>query len=268
MHGAMDSSVAQVFGVVAGVRRRWRWTRVLRGAAFALAGILVTLVVAALILDATRYPPALVIAARIVLGAVALALLTVFVLAPMRPKPRDEQVALYVEEHEPSLEGALFSAVEVSSTGGVQRPVSSSIAERVRGMAIQRTHAIDDGKRVDARGLRLAFAALGAAAATLLLVLTLGPERLRYGMGALLAPWEDAATVNPFRLDVEPGDATVARGASVVITAHPVGYQPGGAELWARTSDSAAWKRVPMTSDTTAYFTARLLDVNAATEYL
>ena len=38
MHDAMDSSVAQVFGVVDSVRRRWKWTRVLRGAAFVLAG--------------------------------------------------------------------------------------------------------------------------------------------------------------------------------------------------------------------------------------
>ena len=28
MHGAIDSSVAQVFAVVSRVRNRWRWTRV------------------------------------------------------------------------------------------------------------------------------------------------------------------------------------------------------------------------------------------------
>src|SRR5687768_4538650 len=161
MHGAIDSSVAQVFGVVAGVRRRWRWSRVMRGAAIALAGILVTLVVAALILDATKYAPAVVIAARIAVGVIALALLAWFVIVPMLPRPRDEQVALYVEENEPSLEGALFSAVEVSQTGAASRPLSSAIAERVRGMAIQRAHAVGDGRRVDARGLRFAGAALG-----------------------------------------------------------------------------------------------------------
>src|SRR5688500_8112136 len=124
MHGAIDSSVAQVFGVVAGVRRRWRWSRVLRGAAIALAGVVVTLVVAALILDATRYPPAGVIAARIAVAVVALALVAWFVVVPMLPRPRDEQVALYVEENEPSLEGALFSAIEVSGTGVGARPGS------------------------------------------------------------------------------------------------------------------------------------------------
>src|SRR5688572_24281638 len=124
MHGAIDSSVAQVFGVVSGVRRRWRWTRVLRGAAVVLAALLMTLVVAALILEATRYGPSIVIASRVIVGVLAVALVGWFVVRPMLPRPRDAQVALYVEEHEPSLEGALFSAVEVSDGRPTGTPMS------------------------------------------------------------------------------------------------------------------------------------------------
>ncbi|MGH7637882.1 MAG: hypothetical protein ACREOK_09545, partial [Gemmatimonadaceae bacterium] len=267
MHGAIDSSVAQVFGVVSRVRNRWRWTRVVRGAAIALAGAGMTVIGSALLLEATNYSPAVVIGARIAIALVIVGLGGWFVVRPMLPRPRDEQVALYVEEHEPTLEGSLVSAVEVSGAGE-GRIASSAIAERVRGMAIERTRAVGNGGRVDARGTRLAFASFGGAAAALLMVLTLGPASLRYGMGALLSPWQDPESVNPFRLDVTPGDATVARGATVVISALPVGFQPGSAELWARTSDTAQWRRIPMTSDTTAQFSARLLDVATATEYL
>lgn len=257
-------SVAQVGAVVDYVRRRWRLARVLRGLAIAVAAVLVLLVIAAFALEATKYSPSIVIASRTIVGLAAVAIVVWLVLRPMLPRPRDEQVALYVEEHEPSLEGALVSAVEMSK-GEIRSPI---IAERVRAMAVERTTAVGGGRRVDERGMRLAFASLGGAAAMLLLVLTLGPDSMRYGMSALLTPWRDAEEVNPFRLDVEPGDATVARGASVVISAEAVGFQPGSAEVWARTSDTAQWSRVPMTADSNARFTARLLDVAAPTEYL
>ena len=261
---AGGASVAQVGAVVHYVRRRWRMARVLRGLAIALAAVLVLVVASAFVLEATKYAPAVVVGSRVVVALMAIALVAWLVVLPMLPRPRDEQVALYVEEHEPSLEGALVSAVEVSGS-----TISASpIADKVRAMAVERAVAVGGGRRVDERGMRLAFASLGGAAAMLLLVLTLGPDSMRYGMGALLSPWKDAEHVNPFRLDVEPGDATVARGASVVISAEAVGFQPGSAEVWARTSDTAQWARVPMVADSNARFTARLLDVAAPTEYL
>ncbi|MEX2178119.1 MAG: DUF4175 family protein, partial [Gemmatimonadaceae bacterium] len=269
-HSALDANIGQVLGVVHGVRRRWRLARVLRGIAIAAAGILVTLVACALILEVAKYAPSAVVGSRTALALVSAVLLGWFVVRPLLPRPRDEQVALYVEEHEPSFEGALVSAVEMSRAGDPARAreLSPEMASRVRGMAVSRARAVNDGRGVDARGLRLAFAALGGAAAMLLVVLTLGPTSLRYGMGALLSPWASAEEVNPFRLDVLPGDVTIARGASVVVTATPVGFQPGSVELWARTSDTASWNRIPMSADSSATFSARLFDVGAATEYL
>lgn len=266
-HSHLDASVANVFGLVDGVRRRWRLARVTRGVAITLAGVVVTLVVGSLSLEAVTYAPAAVIAARAVTGVVAALLAWRFVLVPFLPKPRAEQVALYVEEHDPGFQGALVAAVETSRAGEAST-ASSEIAEYVRRTALRRARAIDDGRAVDARGLRLAYAALGGAVAMLLVVLTLGPESLRYGMGALVTPWASADEVNPFRVDVEPGDATVARGASVVVTARPVGFQAEGVELWTRAGDSASWTRIPMSADSTGAYNARLFDVSALTEYL
>jgi hypothetical protein len=261
-----DSSVAQIFGVVHGVRRRWRWARTLRGAAIAVAGVLASLVIAALILDAARYAPGAVIAARVIVGLVSVGLIAYFVVLPLLPRPHDEQVALYVEEHEPSFEGALVSAVEVSHP---RSPLgASSIAALVRRMALDRSRAVDAGRRVDVGGLRNAALALGAITAAMVLAVMLGPDGLRTGMTALLRPWESAELANPLRLDVQPGNATVARGASVVVSARAVGFQPESAELLARSSDTSAWTRIPMTADSARRFAARLLDVAVSTEYM
>jgi len=267
-HVALDSNIAQVFDLVHGVRRRWRWARVLRGAAIALAGLLATLIVAAIVLDRSGYSAGVVIAGRVGVIVVAVVLLGIFVVLPLLPHPRDAQVALYTEEHEPSLNGALISAVEISEAGSpFARPAADSLATHVRRAAIERTHAVNDARAIDGAPLWRAASAVGAMAIGLAMLLTLGPDSLRHGMGALLAPWESAEAANPYRVEVRPGNATVARGASVLVSANTVGFQAEGVELFARTSDTAAWTRVPMIVDSARQFTARLLDVAAATHY-
>ena len=60
------------------------------------------------------------------------------VLVPVRPLRRrvtDEQVALYLEEHEPSLQATLLSAVEASRNGHI--PESAALVRRVVEQAIE-----------------------------------------------------------------------------------------------------------------------------------
>ena len=120
-HTAIDAGVAQVFALVNGVRRRWRWARVLRGTAMALSGVLGTLIVAALLLDRAAYSPAAVIAGRIAVAVVGGVLLVRFAVLPLLRRPRDPQVALYVEEHEPSLDGAWCPPSSFRSRGRSSR---------------------------------------------------------------------------------------------------------------------------------------------------
>jgi hypothetical protein len=265
---ANDSGVAHVFGVVTQVKRRWRLARALRGAAIVIGALLAMVIAVALILPAVGYAPGAVIAARIMTALITLVLLARYVVLPLLPRPRDEQVALYVEEHEPSLEGSFVSAIEVSKGASAQHPASpNAIASLVRRMAIERIRAIDGGRHVDARGMRGAGAGLLAVGAIFALVAVFGSEWLGAGMRALL-PWERADAVNPYRVDVAPGDATIPRGASVVVIASPVGFQADGVELLVRTSDSTEWTRITMSADSLSRFSARLLDVSAATQYL
>jgi uncharacterized protein DUF4175 len=269
MESIANDSAANVFGVVTTVRRRWRLARALRGLAVVAAALVVLLVGSALLLQAVSYAPAAVIAARIVAGIALIALLAYFVVLPLLPKPSDETVALYVEEHEPTLEGSLVSAVEISRGMTAEQPAAhNTIAALVRRMALERTRAIDWGRRVDQRGMRGAIGGLVAATLVMLLVAVFGGTRLGAGIRALLIPWASAEAVNPFRVDVHPGNATVPRGGSVVVVANPVGFTADGAALLVRTSDTTEWTRIAMSADTGARFSARLLDVVAPTQYM
>jgi hypothetical protein len=268
MERMANDSAANVFGIVTNVRRRWRLARALRGLAIVAAALVVLLVGAALVLQALTYAPVAVITARIVAGAVVVALLGYFVVLPLLPKPSDDAVALYVEEHEPTLEGSLVSAVEVSREASGQQPQSRTIAALVRRMALERTRAIDWGRRVDQRGMRGAVGAIAGAGLVMLAVVLFGGNRLGAGMRALLVPWVSAEAINPFRVDVHPGNATVPRGGSVVVVANPVGFTADGAALLVRTSDTTEWTRIAMSADSGSRFSARLLDVVVPTQYM
>ncbi|MCK7469569.1 MAG: hypothetical protein MZU95_01265 [Desulfomicrobium escambiense] len=54
-------------------------------------------------------------------------------------------------------------------------------------------------------------------------IFTIGPAYLRQGALAVLVPVSGVEAASPYRIDVQPGDATVARGADVTVTAQLVG---------------------------------------------
>src|SRR5437870_9464179 len=104
VHGIVDQ--AGLRGVVRGVRRRWRLKHALAGAAITAAGTYVVYLLTAWSLYSANYSDAAVIAGRLVCVLALLGLALWFIVRPLRPRIPDEQAALYVDEHEPSLEGA------------------------------------------------------------------------------------------------------------------------------------------------------------------
>src|SRR3954466_5135538 len=101
---------ADLLRVVHGVRSRWRLKHALRGAAIALAGAFVVYAVTALVVHSLNYSETSVVVGRVVCVVALLALAALFVVRPMLPKVQDERVALYLEEHEPSIDGAIFTS--------------------------------------------------------------------------------------------------------------------------------------------------------------
>ncbi|HKG90258.1 MAG TPA: DUF4175 family protein, partial [Gemmatimonadaceae bacterium] len=272
-----------------GVRNRWRLRVAMRGAAVVLGAGFVVLAVSALLLDQLRYEPGAVIALRLVLAAAVGALIAWFVARPLVRSAPDDRVALYVEEHEPSLQAALVSAVEVSAARA-GAGTSDALARRVVEGAVERTRAIGADRRVEQDALRRTGGALAGVLLAVVLATALGPAVLRTGARALLLPWRDADSANPYGIAVTPGSVTVARGADLEIAAQLRGFASQDVEVAVRRG-TGAWERVPMelkgaaavgaaagkgadsgatagaSADDSSTFALRLFDIDSTADY-
>src|SRR5687767_3754279 len=97
-----------LLGVIRQVRRRWRMKLALRGAAIVAALTVAVFVVAAFGLESWRFAPGAILALRILLPVALLGLTGWFFVRPLLRRVSDEQVALYLEEHEPSLQAEII----------------------------------------------------------------------------------------------------------------------------------------------------------------
>ena len=127
---------AELVAVIRQVRRRWRTKLALRGAVgFLVAGLLAILAIAAALellpvharrdlLVPHRSPASLLVGAAVW-----------FFARPLMRQVSDEQVALYLEEHEPSLEATILSAMAERRATGAASPV---LVQRLVETAIER----------------------------------------------------------------------------------------------------------------------------------
>lgn len=235
--------------IIHDVRRRWRWRVVARSLTVVAGAGAATVAVAACGLEALRFSPGAILTARAVTGVVFLALGWAFFVRPLARRVTDQQVALYLEEHEPSLQAALVSAVDAGSPRWAPRRTGESVAllTRLVEAAIEACQQDDLARRLERQSLRrslLAFVTLVFAAAALF---GAGPAFLRHGALAVLVPTTGVEAASPYSIDVSPGDATVARGADVSVAARLGGFTSADVDLFTRTSPGAPFERAPMT---------------------
>ena len=110
-----------------------------------------------------KYSDAGVLWCRIGAIAAIVGIAVRFVVWPLRPKFGDNQVALYLEEHEKSLRATVITAVEMQNAGsaaGVLR--SPAIIDRLTQNALERVHRAGDGRAIDAGELRTNTAVLAS----------------------------------------------------------------------------------------------------------
>src|SRR5690606_17846137 len=103
----------------------------------------------ALLLNGLEFAPPAVIVAR---GAAALALVALvvrFLVLPFRQDVSDERVALYLEEHEPSLQAAVVSALEAGTARQQGSTLSPALVQRTVETAIERCRAVEEGRRIE-----------------------------------------------------------------------------------------------------------------------
>src|SRR3989304_7251736 len=95
---------SELGAVIRQVRRRWRMKLALRGALGVIGLGLIVLVLSAYGLEWWRFTPTSLVAFRSVLAVALAALAAWFLVRPLLRGATDEHGALYLGEHEPSLE--------------------------------------------------------------------------------------------------------------------------------------------------------------------
>ena len=113
---------SELVSVIHDVRRRWRMKLALRGAALTASCLALVLIGSALVLQWMRFTAESIFGFRVFLASAAALLAYVFFVRPLMRRVSDEQVAMYLEEHEPSLEAAIISAVEAEPGYRRNRP--------------------------------------------------------------------------------------------------------------------------------------------------
>jgi hypothetical protein len=258
----------ELLEVIRSVRNRWRQRLALRGAVVVVAGTLLALFLSASSLQALRFSPPAIITFRFVAIGVFALLVWQFVARAMRRRVTDSQVAMYLEENDPTLEAAILSAIEATSNSAIARDHSPHLVEKLVEQAIAQCRAVQEGHAIDRQALKRHVVTLGAVAVVALLLVILGPAYLRQGLSALLIVTRAAEKSSPYSIEVRPGDAKVPRGSDQAVSAQLMGFTSKDAALMTRTSAGAAYERIPLVAgNNPSIFEGVLFHVDKGTTY-
>ena len=260
----------EILRVIRQVRNRWRLRIALRGFAVVIAALLGTLVVSAWGLEVYRFTPAAIITFRIVTYGALLGFGWWFFVRPLLRHVSDEQVALYLEEHEPSLQAAVLSAVEETRKGdrAAGLDYSPKLVGKLVESAAEKIRDVDMGRAVEHQRIQGSSGWLAAGVVLALLLFLFGPTYLRHGVMALLTPMGSAEAASPYRIAVFPGDATIARGSDQAITATLDGFGTDQVTLFVRSNESVPFERLPLIPlEDPGLFEVLLFDVQESTDY-
>jgi hypothetical protein len=258
-----DYARAELIAVIRQVRKRWRTKLAIRGAVgFLVAGLLAIFAMAAA-LDYFRFSPSAIFGFRLVAAGLLVGAAGWFFARPLMRKVSDEQVALYLEEHEPTLENTILTAM--SEPG--DRAASPALVQRMIETAIDRLHAVEDGARIERAPLRQFSTAVGAVSVVALLLFTVGPALLRQTLSALFMISRSLEAAAPYRIEVTPGDATVPKGADQAIAATLSGFDAADAAVVFKKGADASYERVAMLKGEDGRYEGLLFDLSDHLEY-
>ena len=143
-----------ILPIVQNIRRRWRVRIVLRGISITLAAGFAAFLLSAYALEALRFSAGAVATFRVLSWVVVAVLMVVYLIRPLLRRVADDQVALYLEEHEPTLEASILGAIEAEravdapGAAGAELTASPELVRRLVERAVERARAVEYGKKI------------------------------------------------------------------------------------------------------------------------
>jgi len=260
----IDPTRASLEATIAAVRRRWRTRLLVRGLLHVVAAGVLAIVAASMALEFFRFSPQAVWVVRGLMLCLLGGAAWWGVLRPLRREASDAQVALYLEEHEPSLNSALITALSPPA----EVAVSPRLREGLLSAVEEALGRIEQGRRIDRMPLQrwsLATALMSGAAIALLVF---GPALLRQTLSALLVWTGGVEAASPYRITVTPGDARVPQGSDQVVRATLDGFTSDEVLLRFRPEGREAFTTVPMLKTESGAYEGFLFDLASPTDYL
>src|SRR5581483_6496335 len=184
--------------IIGKIRAKWRLKLALRGVVVVVAGSLLALLLSASGLEALRFSPPAIIAFRVLVMAVFAALSAAWLWRPLKRQVSDAQVALYLEERDPTLQASILSAVE-SLHADESDTRSRALVDRLVQQAVQKCREAEYDRTIERRHVRRHAAVLGGVAAVAALLVAFGPAFLRHGLSALVIVYRSAEAATPYR---------------------------------------------------------------------
>ncbi|MFC1664149.1 hypothetical protein ACFL17_00790 [Pseudomonadota bacterium] len=230
--------------VIDWVRQRWRLRLLISGLVWILGIGTIVLSLFAWLLDHWHFVEPAVWWFRIFTVFSLGCLLFYYFFRPLNRPVSNANVALYMEEHEPSLKSIILGAVD--ATNAEDKVQSPQLVAQLRAKALDACRSVNYGQGVEVKQLQRAGLKLG-----LMLLFVLGlfvspPHFLRSGAPVLLMPWTKAAEFSPYRVELTPGNIEAARGNDQLVNAKVVGFEPERAILFVSEDSGDSWQQKVM----------------------
>ena len=261
-----NPEISDLVEVIRQIRRRWRFKLALRGVVLVAAFVVAALVGAAFGLESWRFSPGSILTFRVLLSVAFAATIGLLLVRPLLRRVSDEQVALYLEEHEPSLQAEIISAVEAEAQSRQSGAPASPLVRRLVESAVEKVRALEHGRRLERGQLRRYAGAFTLIAAAAVAIFTLGPAFMRHALSALLVVSRSVEAAVPYRIEVTPGNVTLPRGADQTITASLMGFDSDQAALMVRKTADAPFEKMPLVRAGNHY-EAMLFDLATPLDY-
>src|SRR5258706_10509260 len=255
-----------LLGIIRYVRARWRAKLAVKGAVRVFVASVVVFFALAYTMQWSRFPPESILFSRLALAAAIVITTYFFLLKPLRRRVTDDQVALYLEEKEPSLGTMLVSAVESSREG--RHWESTALVDKLVQQAIEKCCEADTARRAEHGPLRANGAIFAGVVTAAILAVLLGPAFFRHALSAVLIVSRSVEAAAPYKISVTPGNISVPKGADQTIDAKLLGFNAENVVVMLRRDPtSQTFEKQPLVLNDKGAYEGIVFGVKSATEY-